>query len=55
MSPCLRRFIETLFDEVVVEHGASWRENREFEALSAPGRPQCSMVLRLLSNPETEN
>ena len=32
MSPCLRLFIEALFDEVAVEHGASWRQNREFRS-----------------------
>jgi len=37
MSPCLRLFIEALFDEVAVEHGASWRQNREFHcALHKP-------------------
>lgn len=31
ISPCLRLFIETLFDEVDVKHDASWQQNHEFQ------------------------
>jgi hypothetical protein len=36
MSSCLRLFIETLVDDVGVEHGLSWHENREFQS-ALPG------------------
>jgi hypothetical protein len=29
MSPCLRLFIEMLFDDLNVRHGASWHQNHE--------------------------
>ena len=29
MSPCLRLFIEMLFDDLDVKHGASWHQNHE--------------------------
>jgi hypothetical protein len=31
LSPCLRLFIERLFDEVGVKHGASWHQNSKFQ------------------------
>jgi hypothetical protein len=32
ISPCLRLFIEMLFEEVDVKHGASWHQNHEVQS-----------------------
>jgi hypothetical protein len=32
ISPCLRLFIETLFEEVDVKQGASWHQNHEVQS-----------------------
>jgi hypothetical protein len=32
MSPCLRLFIEILFDEVDVKRSASWHQNHEIQS-----------------------
>jgi hypothetical protein len=32
ISPCLRFFIEILFEEVDVKHGASWHQNHDVQS-----------------------
>jgi hypothetical protein len=32
MSPCLQLFIESLFDEVAGNRGASWHQNHDFQS-----------------------
>ncbi|HVN21410.1 MAG TPA: hypothetical protein VMU05_21670 [Dongiaceae bacterium] len=32
MSPCLRIFIESLFDEIDFKRGASWHDNDKFQS-----------------------
>ena len=32
ISPCLRLFIEVLFEEVDVKHGGSWHRNHEVQS-----------------------
>jgi hypothetical protein len=42
MSPCLRLFIDSLFDDVGVKHGASLYQKRGAQpALSEPLRAEC--------------
>jgi hypothetical protein len=37
ISPCLRLFIEMLFEDVDVKHGASWHKNHEVQSAIPKG------------------
>jgi len=45
ISPCLRLFIEMLFEEVDVKHGASWHQNHEVQSAIPKAIEACTLLL----------
>ena len=46
ISPCLRLFIEMLFEEVDVKHGVSWHQNHEVQSAT----PKTIQTEEMLTN-----